>query len=257
MMDDDDPGALDADPVPPNSSAPVRGELQLSEPETRRPKSLPPRPQSNLEFSLVGSRDWRSHPALAPVSHQGTHNTCVAHSACRLLETQQALRGQAVRLDAHQLHQCVLGYPSSYGPTRASRVFDAMIGHGTPANTGLFVPEGPCPNPPQSALRLANYDLFASARDIKAWIADRSPVLAVLSVPASFDEIRDESVFRPGAAPIAYKHALLLIGFDDDRSCWIVQNSCGQTWGKLGYGRIGYGECGILSDAKHPVFRFT
>lgn len=45
-------------------------------------------------------------------------------------------------------------------------------------------------------------------------------------------------------------HCMLVVGYDDSQSCWIVKNSWGAGWGQGGFCRIGYGECKIDSYAK-------
>lgn len=46
---------------------------------------------------------------------------------------------------------------------------------------------------------------------------------------------------------------MLVVGYDDTQSCWIVKNSWGAGWGMNGYVYIGYGECNIDSYAKTGV----
>jgi hypothetical protein len=40
-------------------------------------------------------------------------------------------------------------------------------------------------------------------------------------------------------------HALLLIGWDDDKGAWLVKNSWGEEWGEKGFGWIKYGSNNI------------
>ncbi|RKZ20921.1 hypothetical protein DRQ18_05370, partial [bacterium] len=43
-------------------------------------------------------------------------------------------------------------------------------------------------------------------------------------------------------------HAVVMLGWDDNDSCWICKNSWGTGWGEDGYFRIKYGECEIESE---------
>jgi len=38
-------------------------------------------------------------------------------------------------------------------------------------------------------------------------------------------------------------HAIVLVGYDEENSCWICKNSWGTSWGENGYFRIKMGEC--------------
>ena len=40
-------------------------------------------------------------------------------------------------------------------------------------------------------------------------------------------------------------HAIVMLGWNDNDSCWICKNSWGTGWGEKGYFRIKYGECSI------------
>ena len=48
-------------------------------------------------------------------------------------------------------------------------------------------------------------------------------------------------------------HALLLVGWDDERQAWLARNSWGPNWGNSGYLWLGYG----ASDSNRQVFTAT
>ena len=40
-------------------------------------------------------------------------------------------------------------------------------------------------------------------------------------------------------------HYIIIVGYDDNQSCWICKNSWGRKWGDDGFFNISYGKCGI------------
>ena len=47
------------------------------------------------------------------------------------------------------------------------------------------------------------------------------------------------------AGGVAGGHVVLIVGYDDNQSCWICKNSWAPRGGGDGFFRIGYGQCGI------------
>jgi C1A family cysteine protease len=82
-------------------------------------------------------------------------------------------------------------------------------------------------------------------------IVRRGPVIGGMVVYSDFLYYRS-GIYRPVTTQNVGLHAITVIGFDDETTCWIVKNSWGSAWGEGGYARIGYGTCGI--DAQFPFY---
>jgi hypothetical protein len=62
----------------------------------------------------------------------------------------------------------------------------------------------------------------------------------------------------PSDAANYINHAVLLIGYDDSTSSWLVKNQWGAGWGESGYIRIGYSrDCGMTSLMGQITFTTT
>jgi C1A family cysteine protease len=57
------------------------------------------------------------------------------------------------------------------------------------------------------------------------------------------------TVYRaPSGATSDVSHAVCLIGYDDNRQCWIGVNSRGTGWGTNGRFLLQYGQCDVLAQ---------
>lgn len=84
-------------------------------------------------------------------------------------------------------------------------------------------------------LRITPHNVY----DVKHCLADGFPVSFGFMIYNSF---MDEMVARTGMAPIPGRresaqggHAVLAVGYDDSKKCFIVRNSWGTSWGMDGY----------------------
>ena len=81
--------------------------------------------------------------------------------------------------------------------------------------------------------------------EIKLCLSNNLPVVIGVLVYTSFES---DNVARTGYIPMPDQkneqlrggHALTVIGFDDAKSCVIIQNSWSTVWGEQGYGYIPY-----------------
>jgi C1A family cysteine protease len=84
-----------------------------------------------------------------------------------------------------------------------------------------------------------------SAHFLKSALAGGLPVVIGISVYESFES---DAVAATGTVPMPDEateqllggHAVLLVGYDDATSRWLVRNSWGDTWGQAGYFTLPY-----------------
>jgi hypothetical protein len=228
----------------------------VDHPQFELPETLASVVIDRVETLDTGSRkSWVGNSRLAAVADQRPFNTCAANSSCRLLETVEAIRGRTVTLEAHQFHECVVGLSAMQGPQRISEVLIPLQEVGSPIGVqGSFIPGSQCPANGPDKVRAGRFARLANESDVKYWIANRSPVVAVISAERRFLDVADDVIYRDGPGPPDFNHALLLVGYDDEGGFWEVQNSFGRGWGIQGIGRIAFGHCGILRDDFHAAF---
>lgn len=103
-----------------------------------------------------------------------------------------------------------------------------------------------------STRRSANYfNLGKNLSQWKAWLATNGPILAGLSVDATWDNAKSTAgkldAFQPST--IRGGHAICVVGYTEDR--FIIRNSWGTTWGDKGFGyaSVGYINDGFFAEA--------
>jgi len=87
----------------------------------------------------------------------------------------------------------------------------------------------------------------------KRWLDNVGPLIAIFEVFEDFDYFfwhgtgvyNKLFTFQGNPNRSRGLHAVLIIGYDDDRRCWIAKNSWGPNGGENGFFSIGYGECDI------------
>lgn len=93
------------------------------------------------------------------------------------------------------------------------------------------------------ALLLGNYTALETIDDQKWWLHNIGPITCAIDVYKDFFEWNSSTmgVYRhdPSYTQLYGAHALLIVGYDDDKECWIVKNSWGSSWGDGGYIEIG------------------
>jgi C1A family cysteine protease len=98
-----------------------------------------------------------------------------------------------------------------------------------------------------STRRAANYfNLGKNQAQWKNWLATRGPILAALSVDATWDNATSTAgrldTFQPGT--VRGGHAIGIVGYTPDR--FIIRNSWGPAWGDKGFG---YASSAYINDA--------
>jgi hypothetical protein len=103
-------------------------------------------------------------------------------------------------------------------------------------------------SPTQADLNQArNYRIASSFRTqdletitLKTQIADNDPVLAGVYVYPSFDQASSQGIISGTSGTARGYHAIVLIGYDDSKNAFSVQNSWGRNWGDNGRAWIDY-----------------
>jgi C1A family cysteine protease len=206
--------------------------------------------------TLPKSWDWRDVDGdnyVAPVQNQGSCNSCVAFAAIAALEGLWRISAQDPDLDIN-LSEAALFFT-------ADRVCET--GWNINSALDILIDEGACdeenlPYRPvtqnaelirgtEMTRKIRGYDSTTNTTQMKRWICEEGPLVS------RFDTYDDFVAFWISGANGIYTnvaqtnkggHAVAIIGYDDDNSCWIAKNSWGAN-GSDGCFRIGYGECGI------------
>ncbi|MCA1570029.1 MAG: hypothetical protein LC798_06840 [Chloroflexi bacterium] len=103
-------------------------------------------------------------------------------------------------------------------------------------------PLSPTPDRSGRSMRIRTGTLVSLTDDAqkKEWIDLVGPMVVQVPVRWDFSAVGSQ-IYTPNAtSPVRGDHLMLVVGFNDDDSCWIVKNSWGPGWGDQGYARIAY-----------------
>lgn len=188
--------------------------------------------------------DWRQDPRniVSPVKDQGLHcGACVAFATNAALESDAVIsHGQELILSEGHLFHCNGGScKNGWGVT--SGLVAAKGGVGLEADLP-WSPTSGCRNI-APVLAVTSFQAHTSIDARKRAVAS-APVLAGLAIYEDFSAYRS-GVYRHVAGSKRGNHAVSVVGYSDQESCWIAKNSWGPGFGEAGFFRIGYGECEI------------
>ena len=90
---------------------------------------------------------------------------------------------------------------------------------------------------------------WASRGDIKEALCSYGPVASMIDVTGDFRDYTGgifEDRPRSSYGPIpSTDHAVMIVGWDDDKGAWRIRNSWGTDWGEDGAAWVKYGHNGI------------
>jgi len=201
-------------------------------------------------------------PYCSPVENQGTIGSCTANAVLGAVEYLiRRQTGQLIDLSRLFLY---------YNARRMSDREDVDSGTSMPHAMAAYMGQGACLEenwsydharwslkPPkavyQEAMLFSHYNMGSlqfgrvAANDMrKALLAAGLPIVFAMGVP---DELMMKTGGRTGYMPPPKNgkwedpngaHAMLIVGFDDQKRAWIVRNSWGTEWGVQGHVFIDY-----------------
>jgi len=80
---------------------------------------------------------------------------------------------------------------------------------------------------------------FTDVKQIKAHLLQRSVVLATLRITEDFVSLKGPIWEKPSGEVIG-RHTVAVVGYDNRKELFLVQNSAGSSWGQYGYASIPY-----------------
>jgi len=85
-----------------------------------------------------------------------------------------------------------------------------------------------------------------SEDDIKGQIYSGNPVIFAIDVPAEFDHYHQGVIDNTEDRGLDFGHAMVIVGYDDDRQAYHFVNSWGTRWGERGFGWLSYRSAAAL-----------
>ncbi|SPE59650.1 putative Phospholipase C [Verrucomicrobia bacterium] len=227
-------------------------------------KSAPKAPKAKDPSALPSSVDLRS--LCLAIRDQGQEGACSGFSTAAFRETSHAaasgslLPGYLSPAYLYARTRIADGtFPADSGASIADE-FDILQNRGVCPEA--FLPytanpsEGPTPASDVAALpfrigQALQVD-FKDAAAIKSVLAAKQTITIGFTVYESFENPGPNGVLSmPDTASesLLGGHGVLVCGYDDDNSWWIVRNQWGSTWGAAGYCFMPYGYQALWTEA--------
>jgi C1A family cysteine protease len=203
---------------------------------------------------------WSWKEYLAPAKSQKSCGSCWAFASVAVVEAaENILNGKVLDLSEQHVVDCAESDTGwDYGDCRGgytSRVYEYYQRVGIPAESDVpyQARDATCNKNAESETRLANWGFVhewggqASIDEIKAALCKYGPVSSSVAVTPLFRAYTG-GVFDEMSASFT-NHAVVIVGWDDDKGAWLMRNSWDTWWGEDGHMWIKYGSNSIGKSA--------
>ena len=188
----------------------------------------------------------------APILDQGNLGSCVANASSTLF---YILSNGKINLSRLQLYFCSRGIDrSNFYEDTGTYVRTALKSAGSYGLTNEAFWKYNINNfdilPPSKSFRpvynLKNYTYTSVPQDLESFkncLTQGNPIIFGALLYSSFENVGDNGIIPiPNTKKeiLLGGHCMLIVGFDDDKKYFKIQNSWGSNWGDNGYGYFPY-----------------
>jgi inhibitor of cysteine peptidase len=210
---------------------------------------LPPNP------SLAAALDWRTAGIVPAVRNQGAYGSCWAFSTVGAMESAiKKAGGPMTDLSEQFLISCNKDGWGDGGLTAHKYHYNTLglnqtaVGAVLESAKPYIAAKGTCSVAYSHPYKLSNWGFILGSEftqptiaQIKTAISTYGPISAAVCADSGWSSYTG-GVYTPTSNGCggSINHAIILVGWDDATSSWILRNSWGSSWGEGGYMRIRY-----------------
>lgn len=204
-------------------------------------------------ISGLASFSWENLGVVPRIRNQGGCGSCWAFAAAGTFEIAHHIKAStSVDLaEQHLVSNCYTD-PGSCGGGHHSRAFDAYLASGTVDERVMpyMASNSSCPNPSPLNRWILNWGYAGqdaddpTIREIKLAMERYGPVATSVWVNTAFQAYTD-GVIDYDAPDTDTNHAVIIVGWSDQRGAWRIRNSWGRFWGEDGYAWVDYDSANI------------
>lgn len=229
-----------------------------------REQSAATKAAASLAFAvpLPASVDWRSRNGsnfITPVRDQGPCGSCVAFGAIAAMEAQFQIRdndpSSGIDLSEADLFYCTAeakegracgGLNQGWWPSNALLALqnDGVVDEACFPYTAGDQPCNTCADAASRVNNLSSFSTLTTPFAMKSWLASTGPLVTTINVYDDFVHYGG-GIYKHVTGGLGGGHCMCVVGYDDDRGCWILKNSWNTWWGDAGFISIAYGEVAV------------
>lgn len=227
----------------------------------KKPKKIPTQiPYLAAVGILPTSIDYRTQGYVSAIKDQGNCGSCWAFAATAALESVVMVGTAAPNSNLNLSEQVMVSCDSNdegcnggYSDEAANFARDSGLPLEScfPYTATDTLCSKACTNWKTTAYKAKSWayasTLAGNLTNIKTALVNYGPVSTTMMVYSDF-MYYVSGVYKRVSGTLEGGHAILIVGYDDANSCFIVKNSWGTDWGELGYFRIGYSELSTVVE---------
>jgi hypothetical protein len=193
---------------------------------------------------------------MLPPGYQGLQSSCVAWAVAYSAQSyyannakQPSLNKRFVGSPAFIYNQLTTDPGRCQSGTSVIDALSLLKQQGVPNLSEFPYYENSCSETPSEQIksiagnqRIAGFNHIQrnDIETIKTQLYAGNPVIFGMNIPQSFLDFRGQSIYSDIDSGAFDAHAMVLIGYDDNKSAFKIINSWGSWWGDKGYGWIDY-----------------
>lgn len=220
--------------------------------------------KSSTKMARGKGVDWRKVGGKNYVTrawHQGQCNACVSFATVGVVEANLRIQSGDPNLEV-SLSEAFLNFCRDNAGCR----FGWGLSSGLQWAIDKGIPDDNCHPWGQStncqkkcadwsrrAVKIKDFGTHRTLEERKAAI-EKGPVIGGMFAFSDFLSYGG-GVYKKanGAQPLGF-HAVVIIGYDDHKGCWIIKNSLGESWGEKGCGMVAYEQAEVKLDNAFPFY---